>query len=437
MATWPLPLQYSNATTYAGHAARDIPCPTGTPVFAPVAGHVTWGDQGGGGGGKMVWITPPSNDFSIGLMHLQTQLHQNEDVAEGTQVGISDNTGHSTGPHLHIQYNTGPAGSGSANEQKVVELLAQASGKATGQTTSDAAGAIGSATNTGASAAISPEIEKAVRARNQKGDSFFYGGVGHEYPSIDVPGPKENKPFLNAQYAWNIPMIGTLRKGWIEGGAIKAKLRFQYNPAEVQMEYLFNDSSLTSQELSPFERGLPNVMEGATFSVNLMFDRSAEVNVARKNLSLGQEIIGLATGNNPIIPGVLEDIYILDRLIGVADSGVPFSQPVRVVLSPTLFFQGWLTGASVQYVKFDHHMNPMVATVNVAIRAIFSAPHTTAAGDITGKLSGDVNVPSGADGVPAQAAKIIKEAEAAVKAGQPPPTVPQTAPTPISGGKGH
>ena len=371
MATWPLPLQYTRATTYANHNARDLPCPIGTPVFAPLAGTVSHSDQGGGGGGKIVWVNNTSIG-NIGLMHLSQQLRNGETVAEGTQVGVSGNTGHSTGPHLHIQVGY------PANESLVVQLLSAAGGKANLQ----------NATNTGAGAApsgqssvVNEELKKAVLARNEKGDSFYLGGTGNkEYKTVsDVPGPKENKKFLNAEYASRIPMInGTLRKGWIEGGVVKSKLNFQFNPSEIQMEYIFNDGALTSTEMTNFEQGLPNVLEGATFQLNLLFDRSMEVNADRRRIDSYDAIpiIGAATSRAMATPGVLEDIYILDRLIGVADGGIPYTQPVKVYLSPLFMFHGWLTGASVQYVKFDHRMNPMVATVQVAIRAVFSAPQS-------------------------------------------------------------
>lgn len=80
------------------HAGQDFPVPTGTPVLSPEAGVVTqhpnYGDAGN--------MTSLVGDSGVvhRMLH-QKSLFGNGRVKEGQQVGISDNTGLTTGPHVH------------------------------------------------------------------------------------------------------------------------------------------------------------------------------------------------------------------------------------------------------------------------------------------------------------------------------------------------
>jgi len=81
------------------HYGADFPAPTGTPVYAPDDG-VVWSADLAGSAGLMVAIN--SGNTQHKLMHLSAvKVKPGEKVSKGQLVGLSGNTGLSTGPHLH------------------------------------------------------------------------------------------------------------------------------------------------------------------------------------------------------------------------------------------------------------------------------------------------------------------------------------------------
>ena len=81
------------------HNGQDFPVPNGTPVKAPEDGTIrkTGSDRMNG---NHVVIT--SGDHEHWLLHLsKINVTSGEQVKQGDVVGLSGNTGHSTGPHLH------------------------------------------------------------------------------------------------------------------------------------------------------------------------------------------------------------------------------------------------------------------------------------------------------------------------------------------------
>ncbi len=81
------------------HYGTDFAVPIGTPVVAPEDGTV-WQAGWGGDAGNMVAIN--SGNVQHKLMHLsQVKVKPGEKVTKGQVVGLSGNTGYSTGPHLH------------------------------------------------------------------------------------------------------------------------------------------------------------------------------------------------------------------------------------------------------------------------------------------------------------------------------------------------
>ena len=83
----------------AGHNGIDYPVPIGTPVIATHAGKTKTGNDPNGYG-NFVRVYGAQCETIYG--HLSKIIVANdEDVSTGQQIGLSGNTGNSTGPHLH------------------------------------------------------------------------------------------------------------------------------------------------------------------------------------------------------------------------------------------------------------------------------------------------------------------------------------------------
>jgi murein DD-endopeptidase MepM/ murein hydrolase activator NlpD len=81
------------------HHGQDYPAPQGTVVVAPHGGRVVMANWNGSAG-KEVRIV--SGGFVSRLLHLQhTAVSVGQTVKAGQKVGLSGNTGFSTGAHLH------------------------------------------------------------------------------------------------------------------------------------------------------------------------------------------------------------------------------------------------------------------------------------------------------------------------------------------------
>ncbi len=88
------------------HWGVDIGLPEGTPLKAPAAGTVLWADWLEGGYGIAVLIGAGERRYL--LAHLSRPLvRPGQAVAAGEVVGLSGNTGKSTGPHLHFEVREG------------------------------------------------------------------------------------------------------------------------------------------------------------------------------------------------------------------------------------------------------------------------------------------------------------------------------------------
>jgi murein DD-endopeptidase MepM/ murein hydrolase activator NlpD len=84
------------------HYGIDLAVPTGTDVMAAADGYVI---QSGWNGGYGISVYLKHNDGSItryGHMS-ETLVSVGEYVAQGSVIGLSGNTGDSTGPHVHFE----------------------------------------------------------------------------------------------------------------------------------------------------------------------------------------------------------------------------------------------------------------------------------------------------------------------------------------------
>lgn len=98
------PRKSPTAGASSWHKGIDISIPTGTPVYATADGTVEYiRDQGNKGGGKYIVIKHGNTNFRTAYFHLSNNqvLKVGDFVNAGCLVGISGNTGVSTGPHLH------------------------------------------------------------------------------------------------------------------------------------------------------------------------------------------------------------------------------------------------------------------------------------------------------------------------------------------------
>lgn len=93
-------------TTYWGHAGRgrDLPCPSGTPVYAATEGTANISYTGYGHGyGNAIDLYGP-NGVMTRYGHMSAfAINSGQYVSRGQVIGYVGSTGWSTGPHLHFE----------------------------------------------------------------------------------------------------------------------------------------------------------------------------------------------------------------------------------------------------------------------------------------------------------------------------------------------
>lgn len=98
-----------------GHNGIDINAPTGTKFFAILPGVWHLLSQQTIKNGKAIWIgygaawrlyvgtgKDTGQEWTFGHLQNRMKTRDGQNLAEGIQMGETDNTGDSTGPHLHI-----------------------------------------------------------------------------------------------------------------------------------------------------------------------------------------------------------------------------------------------------------------------------------------------------------------------------------------------
>ena len=83
------------------HNGWDLSCQTGTDVYAVMNGDLIYHD-GGTGYGREMRIRNRELGLEVVYAHLESQVATNGLVNAGDLIAKSDNTGYSTGPHLHF-----------------------------------------------------------------------------------------------------------------------------------------------------------------------------------------------------------------------------------------------------------------------------------------------------------------------------------------------
>ncbi len=100
----PLNYDYVARGVGYGHQGIDYVAPSGTPVVAAAAGRVVEITGAWGGGFGISVVVDHGGGLTTRYAHLSAaEVGIGQSVGQGDEVGLSGNTGFSTGPHLHFQ----------------------------------------------------------------------------------------------------------------------------------------------------------------------------------------------------------------------------------------------------------------------------------------------------------------------------------------------
>jgi murein DD-endopeptidase MepM/ murein hydrolase activator NlpD len=87
---------------HPGHHGIDIGVPVGTPIRSTMAGRVVQAGWNNQGYGNLVIVE--AGPYRTYYAHLDSiPVAPGQTVAAGDVIGLSGNTGNSTGPHLHYE----------------------------------------------------------------------------------------------------------------------------------------------------------------------------------------------------------------------------------------------------------------------------------------------------------------------------------------------
>jgi hypothetical protein len=98
-------MQRSGQKAYNG--GIDYGCPTGTPVYAAAPGVVSRAGQDQTGYGTHIRIQHADGYLTLYGHLVDILVGSGQSVTQGQVIGRSDNTGNSTGPHLHFELRKG------------------------------------------------------------------------------------------------------------------------------------------------------------------------------------------------------------------------------------------------------------------------------------------------------------------------------------------
>lgn len=105
--TWPVNSKRITQRMVGGHKGVDVGIPIGTRLVAPEGGIVIAAGTSNSGYGKYVKIrTKDGKEIILGHLS-EIDIRAGQNVKEGQLIGLSGNTGRSTGPHVHIEVRKG------------------------------------------------------------------------------------------------------------------------------------------------------------------------------------------------------------------------------------------------------------------------------------------------------------------------------------------
>lgn len=96
--------EFGEKVTSKFHTGIDYACPLGTQIIASCDGIIQQIGYDENGYGHYIIIRPTGTVIGILCAHLSEVLCvQNQEVAQGDLIGLSGNSGNSTGAHLHFE----------------------------------------------------------------------------------------------------------------------------------------------------------------------------------------------------------------------------------------------------------------------------------------------------------------------------------------------
>lgn len=97
--------QISNNGLLYGHEGVDYKTPNGTDIFSPFDGIIVRDGFDGKAYGNYVVIWDPVQKCAVWFCHLQdTMVSVSDKVTKGQLLGHTNNTGNTTGPHVHVNF---------------------------------------------------------------------------------------------------------------------------------------------------------------------------------------------------------------------------------------------------------------------------------------------------------------------------------------------
>ena len=128
---------FNEKRSYENHPGVDYGVPVGTPVYAAADGTVVIAGSVSGYGNAIYINHPDGTQSRYGHLS-QIQVSVSTKVTAGQQIGLSGNTGRSTGPHLHFELRSGQ-GTSKSNQGSSIDPI-QWLGNATTSTDKSAPG---------------------------------------------------------------------------------------------------------------------------------------------------------------------------------------------------------------------------------------------------------------------------------------------------------